>query len=650
MTVISVNNISLSFGVNEILRNISFSLNENDKLGIVGVNGCGKSTLLSIILSDREADSGNVYISKQTSLGVLRQNDAFLAVDEELGDNATDTTALEVMYRTFSDLIAQEKRLQELEAQLNNGADERTATAFSELNDRFIANGGLEFRGRCASTLMKMGFDREQMELPYSALSGGQKTRLALSRELCREPDILLLDEPTNHLDIETLAWLESYLVAYKKCVIIISHDRYFLDRITNKTLIMEHKSAKLYDGGYTVAMQKNKEETEIQLRHYKNQQKEIERQEAYIEQQRAWNRERNIIAAESRLKLLEKMERVERPKEAPKAIKMKFNSSIESGSEVLTIHSLGFAYEGAKPLFSDFSLLVKKRDRLFFVGANGTGKSTLIKLIIGALTPSSGYIEAGTNVKVGYYDQENQNLTNSNTVLDELWNAYPALTELKVRSTLASFRFVGEDVFKSVAVLSGGERARLTLAKLLLSDMNLLLLDEPTNHLDIASREALEEALAEFDGTIITVSHDRYFIDKLATRIIDIIPPTEGKCRDFAVTTVGEGYSELCRERERLALLESVPSSQSTTIDTSASSGKEQYLATKRNLAEQKKRERYIEKLKKEAETLEAELEEIEEIMQGEAATDYVRLAELDTRKNEIEERLLFIYEETEI
>ena len=650
MTVISVNNISLSFGVNEILRNISFSLNENDKLGIVGVNGCGKSTLLSIILSDREADSGNVYISKQTSLGVLRQNDAFLAVDEELGDNATDTTALEVMYRTFSDLIAQEKRLQELEAQLNNGADERTATAFSELNDRFIANGGLEFRGRCASTLMKMGFDREQMELPYSALSGGQKTRLALSRELCREPDILLLDEPTNHLDIETLAWLESYLVAYKKCVIIISHDRYFLDRITNKTLIMEHKSAKLYDGGYTVAMQKNKEETEIQLRHYKNQQKEIERQEAYIEQQRAWNRERNIIAAESRLKLLEKMERVERPKEAPKAIKMKFNSSIESGSEVLTIHSLGFAYEGAKPLFSDFSLLVKKRDRLFFVGANGTGKSTLIKLIIGALTPSSGYIEAGTNVKVGYYDQENQNLTNSNTVLDELWNAYPALTELKVRSTLASFRFVGEDVFKSVAVLSGGERARLTLAKLLLSDMNLLILDEPTNHLDIASREALEEALAEFDGTIITVSHDRYFIDKLATRIIDIIPPTEGKCRDFAVTTVGEGYSELCRERERLALLESVPSSQSTTIDTSASSGKEQYLATKRNLAEQKKRERYIEKLKKEAETLEAELEEIEEIMQGEAATDYVRLAELDTRKNEIEERLLFIYEETEI
>ena len=644
MTIISVTDISLSFGTNEIFKNISFSLNENDKMGIIGVNGCGKSTLLGLILGDREPDSGSVFISKQKSIGVLRQNDAFLAVDEELADKK-DTTALEVMYRTFEHLMIQEKRLNELEAEMReNGSDEKTAALFSELNEKFIANGGLEFRGRCASTLSKMGFDEKQMALPYSALSGGQKTRLALSRELCREPDLLLLDEPTNHLDIETLGWLENYLAAYKKCVIIISHDRYFLDKITNKTLIMEHNTAKLYNGGYSKATKQAKEDAEIQLRHYKNQQKEIERQEAYIEQQRAWNRERNIIAAESRLKLLEKMERVERPK----PIRMKFNAASESGSDVLTVKSLGFAYDPARPLFSDFSMLVKKRDRLFFVGPNGSGKSTLIKLIIGSLTPSEGYVEAGYNVKVGYYDQENQNLTDSNTVLDELWNAYPSLTELTVRSTLASFRFIGEDVFKQVSVLSGGERARLTLAKLLLSEMNLLILDEPTNHLDIASREALEEALEAFDGTIITVSHDRYFIDKLATRIIDIVPPSLGKCRDIKVSHVGEGYTELCRERERLAASEAMtPNVESSSAQSTSGVGKEQYLAAKKSAAEQKKQQRYIERLKKEATELEAELEKIEAEMQGDAATDYVRLAELDTRKNEIEDRLLFIYEE---
>ncbi len=650
MTIISLADISLSFGTNEIFKNISFSLNENDKMGIIGVNGCGKSTLLGLILGDREPDSGNIYISKQTSVGVLRQNDAFLALDETIGDSSEKTTALEVMYKTFDHLLRAEQRLAELEESMRkNGSDEQSAALFATLNERFIADGGLEFRGRCASTLLKMGFDEAQMSLPYSALSGGQKTRLALSRELCREPDLLLLDEPTNHLDIETLSWLESYLASYKKCVIIISHDRYFLDRITNKTLIMEHKTAKLYNGGYTKAVKQNKEDVEIQMRHYKNQQKEIARQEAYIAQQRAWNRERNIIAAESRLKLLEKMERVERPEDDPKAIRMKFNSSMESGNEVLKIKSLGFAYDSARPLFDDFSLLVKKRDRLFFVGANGCGKSTLIKLILGSLTPTAGYIETGYNVKIGYYDQENQNLTESNTILDELWNAYPTLTELTVRSTLASFRFVGEDVFKTVSVLSGGERARLTLAKLLLSEMNLLILDEPTNHLDIASREALEAALEEFDGTIVTVSHDRYFIDKLATRIVDIVPPTQGKCMDLNVSHFGEGYSELCYERERLAALGTAATVEVNTKNMAVTSGKEQYLAAKKSSAEQKKQQRYIEKLKKEAEALEAELAEIEKEMQGDAAYDYVRLSELDTRKNEIEDRLFFIYEETE-
>ena len=639
MTIISATDLSLFFGTKELFSGVSFALNENDKMGIVGVNGCGKSTLLSIILGDTEPDSGSIYISKQKSIGILRQNDAF--VNADISDDSP-LTALEVMYKSFPELLAMEERLSALETELSRSPDERVAAAFSELNDRFIREGGLEFRSRCAGALMGMGFTDEQMKLSYSLLSGGQKTRLALSRELCREPDLLLLDEPTNHLDIETLGWLESFLASYKKCLIVISHDRYFLDKVTNKTLIMENKRAKLYGGGYTAATQKRREEQEIQMRHYKNQQKEIARQEAYIAQQRAWNRERNIVAAESRQKLLDKMERIEKPKEAPRPIKMRFNSSLESGNDVLTIKNLSFSYDGSKKLFDDFNLLLKKRERLFLVGANGCGKSTLIKLIIGRLIPTAGYIEAGYNVDVGYYDQENQNLTPTNTVLDELHNAYPALTDLEVRSALAAFRFVGDDVHKEVSVLSGGERARLTLAKLILSEMNLLILDEPTNHLDIDSREALESALEAFDGTIICVSHDRYFIEKLSTRIIDVVPPDEGKCRIVTFEKAGTGYTELCRDRERAA------ATTESAVTTSAPSSKEQYLTAKKNAAEQKKQERYIERLKKEALTLEAELEALESEMSGDAATNYVRLAELDNRKNEIEERLMFIYEET--
>lgn len=647
LIIISVNNISLSFGTNEILRDVSFALNETDKLGIIGVNGCGKSTLFRIILGEAEPDSGNIYISKQKSVGILRQNDAFADFTSEDGES----TALDVMYGSFPELLAQEKELAELEKILHDGSahNERTAALYSEKNEKFIRDGGLEFRSRCASTLAKMGFDEESMHRPYSSLSGGQRTRLALSRELCREPDLLMLDEPTNHLDIETLTWLEAYLVSYKKCLMVISHDRYFLDRVTNKTLAIEHHTAKLYNGGYSRSMEQRKTDAEIEMRHYKNQQKEIARQEAYIAQQRRWNRERNIIAAESRLKMLDKMQKLERPKEALRPIKMQFTSALESGNEVLKIKNISFGYDPSHQLLKNFSLLVGKRERLFIVGSNGCGKSTLIKLLLGKLTPDSGYIEAGYNVVVGYYDQENQNLTDDNTVLDELWNAYPQMDETPIRSTLAMFRFTGDGVFKKVAVLSGGERARLTLAKLLLSEMNLLILDEPTNHLDIDSREALEVALSEFDGTIITVSHDRYFIDKLATRIVDIVPPSSGDCRIFNVEHIGKGYTELCLERER-AVARSTDADANTSAEKETSYGKEQYLKSKRDAAEQKKLKRNAEKLAIEAKKLEAELEAIESEMNGDAATDYIRLAELDTRKNEIEERLLEIYEETGI
>ena len=433
----------------------------------------------------------------------------------------------------------------------------------------------------------------------------------------------------------------------YKKCLLVISHDRYFLDRVTNKTLCIEYQRAKLYGGNYTKSMAQRKIDREIAEKHYKNQQKEIARQEAYIAQQRAWNRERNIVAAESRQKMLDKMVRLERPREAPESIKIRFASASVSGNDVLTVKDLAFGYS-ASPLFKKLSFLVKRGDRLFLVGPNGCGKSTLVKLMLGKLTPSAGYVEAGYNVKIGYYDQENQNLTSTNTVLDELWNAYPALTELTIRSTLARFRFVGEDVYKSVSDLSGGERTRLTLSKLILSEVNLLILDEPTNHLDIDSREALEAALEEFDGTVITVSHDRYLIGKLATRLIDLTP---NGAIDIRVEKQGEGYEELCRDRQaRICRAEAViqkPTDTAPQVKDTTLSQKEQYLKNKQEAADARRAKNRLERLQKEAEKLEAELDTIEAEMSGDAATDYVRLAELDQRKNALEERLLEIYEE---
>ncbi len=639
MIVLNVDNISLSFGVKPILEKVTFSLDEGDRLGIIGVNGCGKSTLFRLILGEQEPDEGAVYISKNKTVGILRQNDAFCDFSGEDGN----ASALEVMFRSFPELLEAERRLHRLEEQLGAGNSSRTeeslAAEYTALNEAFIRDGGLEFRGRCASTLSKMGFDKEAMERPFSSLSGGQRTRLALCRELCREPDILMLDEPTNHLDMETLSWLESFLASYKKCVLVISHDRYFLDRVTNKTLCIEYCRAKLYGTSYSKCLEQRKIDRELAEKHYKNQQKEIARQEAYIAQQRAWNREKNIVAAESRQKMLDKMVRLERPREAPKAIRMRFSSSSASGNEVLTVKELSFSY-GSDPLLCDISFLVKRNERVFLVGPNGCGKSTLIKLMLGKLTPTGGYIEAGYNVNVGYYDQENQNLTPSNTVLDELWNAYPTLTELEIRNTLALFRFIGEDVYKSVRDLSGGERARLTLSKLMLSDMNLLILDEPTNHLDIDSREALETALSGFDGTVITVSHDRYFIGKLATRILDLTP--EGVF-DLSVSPTANGYEELCRVRAG----RSTSTADRGVLAEASGSQKEQYLKNKQAAAEERKAKARLERLSKEAERLEAELAAIEEEMNGSAATDYVRLAELDTKKNALEERLLEIYEE---
>lgn len=647
MTAISIESLGFSVGTKVILENISFSLEDGDKLGIIGVNGSGKSTLFKLITGEYEASEGSVYISKDKTVGVLTQDGAF-EVSELCGD-----TVLQQMYSAFPELLGAEKRIAELEAELKKRAYEsesdiyRSLTLeYTELYNKFMRDGGLEFRGRAASILKKMGFDENDMNKPCTALSGGQRTRLALSRQLCREPDILLLDEPTNHLDMETLRWLENFLVSYKKNVLVISHDRYFLDKVTNKTLLVEHTHAKLYNGSYTASTEQRRIDREIEERHYKNQQKEIARQEAYIAQQRAWNRERNIIAAESRQKALDRMVKLEKPQSDPRGIRMSFTKGGESGNEVLSVKGLSMSF-GEKELFRDLSFLIKKKEKVFIVGSNGCGKSTLIKILLGSLPAKSGRVELGYNVEVGYYDQENQNLDPSNTVLDELWNAYPAMKETEVRNTLALFRFVGEDVYKEVSVLSGGERARLTLAKLILSRMNLLILDEPTNHLDIGSREALESALSDYDGTVITVSHDRYFIGKLATRIIEIKPGdwNGSDLLDYTVTRSGSGYDEFREFRD--AREERLRTAVGSVSSQGMSSEKEQYLAAKQSAAEARKEQKRLERLKKEAESLENELEAVEAELYGDAASDYERAGELDARKNEIEERLMEIYEE---
>ncbi len=635
MIILSVSALSFSVGVKEILENISFAVEDGDRVGIVGVNGSGKSTLLRMITGKLEPSGGAVYIAKDKSVGMMEQDDAFNVVTS----GAFDTTVLSQMYASYPELCRDEARLSELEELLKRAEGEelrRLTAEFTEVNTRFIDGGGLHYKSRCRSILSKLGFGEKYYSEDISSLSGGERARLNLARLLFREPDILILDEPTNHLDTDTMEWLEGVLSGYKKTLVVVSHDRYFLDRVTTKTLDVENHGAKLYAAPYSGYLKLKEEARRAEQKKYDLQQKEIARLEAYIEQQRRWNRERNIIAAESREKAIARMEKVDKPKAEPKSIRFGFTKSEESGNDVLSVRSLSMEFP-AKRLFDNISFEVKKRERVFIAGANGTGKSTLLKILLEKIPATSGVFEFGYNVTVGYYDQENQNLDPSKTVVDELWDAYPGLDRTQIRNTLALFMFRGDDAFKSVSVLSGGERARLTLAKLILSKMNLLILDEPTNHLDIKSREALETALEEFDGTLIAVSHDRYFIKKLATRVLEL---KDGKIVDH----IG-GYDDYAAARER----ERTKDALSTDYAPPQMTNKEVYLLRKQEAAEMRKYEKRRRDVAAEIERLERELAEVSDELFGDAATDYMRAAELDDRKTYIEDRLMTLYEEEE-
>lgn len=642
MISIGCENLSLSFGGETVLENISFSLNDGDKLGIVGVNGAGKSSLLRMITGEYTPDGGKVYIAKEHTLAVLDQHPSL-----EPGRSIYDE-----LLSVFGTLVRDERMLEQLRAETEAGS-ETAAERYASLYDRFVSDGGLTFRSRCRGMLLRFGFDERMFDRKTETLSGGQKTRLALIKLLLSEPDIMLLDEPTNHLDTETMFWLEDYLTGYKKTVITVSHDRYFLDRVCTKIMEIEYGRCKLYNGGYTAFTEQKKKDREIQQRHYRNQQREIARIEAYIEQQRRWNRERNIIAAESREKQLAKLERIEKPRELPRSARIHFSESGESGGEVIRVSALSKRFGDEKPLFDRLGFLIEKRERVFICGANGCGKSTLLKIIADKLEADTGNIEIGYNVTVGYYDQENQQLDDSLTVLDEIWNAYPTLTQTEVRNALAQFLFTGEDVMKSVGVLSGGERARLTFVKLMLSRMNLLILDEPTNHLDIMSREALEDALMNFDGTILAVSHDRYFISKLATRILSFSVPApellrRSKTESRGMTATSGIFDFRGSYDEYTAWLAGRRPSeeQGSESGTEATESKQRYLENKRNAAERRKAENRIKRAREESEKLENEIAELDERLSADESGDYKVLAELYERKASLEERLMELYE----
>ncbi len=629
--ILSASGVSYGYGVTAILSDVSFSVEEGDRVGVVGVNGSGKSTLFRLLAGELEPDAGTVSVGRDKTIRILHQDDTFRI------DPACPDTVLGQMWATRPELLRMERRTEELEKALSSATDpdaiSKLSSELSDVSAEYRDGGGLYFRSKCRSLLVSLGFGEQYHSLPISALSGGQRTRLALARLLAGEPDVLLLDEPTNHLDIGTLEWLEGYLALYKKTFLVVSHDRLFLDRVTNKTLDIEHNTARLYSVPYSRFVEEKEKAREELRKKYDLQQKEIARLEAFIENQRRWGRERNIIAAESRMKAIDRMEKIEAPKAAPRSISFEINAASKSGNDVLNVERLTMAYP-QKKLFSDLSFLLKNGDRLFVIGPNGCGKSTLLRILKGDLEPLSGVIETGYNVQMGYYSQDNQGLTEENTVLDEIWDAYPGLPLTRIRDTLALFMFRGEDVEKKVSVLSGGERARLTLAKLILMKVNLLILDEPTNHLDADSREALERALSSFNGTVVCVSHDRYFIKKLATRFIIM--------RDGTAESFIGAYDDL----ERRARGGDAEKKEEPPVTSAA---KDEYLSRKRATQDRRRAERRLEAIAEEAGRLEVEIADIDDELFGDAASDYMRAAELYDRKTVAEDRLMTLWNEEE-
>lgn len=519
MIILSCKDIHKSYGIDVILDKVTFSINEGEKVGFVGSNGAGKSTLFKILTGALDHDKGDLYIDKSKRLGYLSQN---LSLE-------SSNTMYDEMLSVFDNLIDMERRLSDLEAKLSDPYDEsneeyhnKLIENYTKLQDNYNLNGGYTFRTEISKVLYGLGFSKEDFDKTIHILSGGQKTRLALCKLLLTRPDILLLDEPTNHLDLKAIEWLEEYLKSYSGSIIIISHDRYFLDAITNRTIELINGKVKEYNGNYSKFIELKKKNYELELKSYNLQQAEIKRQEEIITRFKSFNREKSIKAAESRQKALDKVERIDAPDKEYKINNLMFEPKVTSGNDVLSIRNLSKSF-GEKHLFSNLNGEIKRQDKIALIGENGRGKTTLFRIIMDKISSDEGYTVTGTNVQIGYYDQEQSDLNPSKTILEEVWDTFPTLNNTQIRSALASFLFTGDDVKKMISSLSGGEKCRINLLKLMLNKSNFLLLDEPTNHLDIMSREALEDALIDYKGTILVISHDRYFLNKVIDKIWEL-------------------------------------------------------------------------------------------------------------------------------
>ena len=581
MISIGCERITKSFGVDIILNEITFSVNHGDCMGIIGANGAGKSTLFKLIMNHLSPDSGNIYIANGMTLGYLPQNTVL----------ESDKTIWDELMQVFSPVLKMEKRLRQMEIDMANYNEmdeqeyQKLLNDYSNLQAEFEKSNGYGYRSSIKGVLSGLGFKPEEYDQPICQLSGGQKTRVALGKILLEKPDILLLDEPTNHLDLEATQWLEGYLSEYQGTILMISHDRYFLDKLCDYILEIENSRSRLFSGNYSEYKRRKEELLKQNQKMYELQQKEIARQQEIIQRYRSFNREKSLRAAKSREKALDRLERIEKI-HIPDNIRLSFEIEKQSGQEVLNIEDVSKSFDN-KLLFDNISFSIRRGDRVAIIGPNGCGKSTLLKMILGNIEASSGKIDIGTGVDIGYYDQELTSLHKENTVIDEVWNDFPSLTELEIRNTLAAFLFKGEDVYKTIGALSGGEKARVMFAKLMLARNNFLLLDEPTNHLDMASREMLEDALLEYPGTILVISHDRYFLNKIVNRILVMQP--------HGMEEYLGNYDDYIEKKKALAAL--------SEIETKPE-------VTKTALKEQRRREREMQKLKRQTQKEIAELE----------------------------------------
>ncbi len=626
--ILALNNVSKSFGTDVILENISFHIEEKEKVGIVGVNGAGKSTLFKIITGELSLDSGEVIMPKSGALGYFSQS---LEID-------SSKTIYGELLTVFEPVMLIEQQLRDMESQMAHTKGEeldRLMSNYSELSHKMEEMDGYSYQSRIRGVIKGLGFSDDESSQTINELSGGQKTRVALGKILLQAPDILLLDEPTNHLDIDSIRWLEDFLKSYKGAVVIISHDRYFLDRVIGKVIEIENRKAKEYFGNYSYYAEKKIIDREIAWHQYINQQKEIKHQEEVIKKLREFNREKSIKRAESREKMLDKMERIEAPENLPDKMRLSIKPLKESGNDVLSVNSLSMSFDSA-PLFSNISFDIKKGEKVALIGPNGIGKTTLFRIILSKLEPVSGSVKLGSNVVIGYYDQEQSDLNLNKTIFDEISDTYPDLTVTQIRNVLAAFVFTGDDVFKTIDTLSGGEKGRVALAKIMLSKANFLILDEPTNHLDINSKEILEQALKSYEGTVLYISHDRYFINQTAQKIIELT-------KDKAVTYLGnyDYYMEKLEENK------TEEKTQETVTETE---NKIDWKKQKEIQAQQRKKENQIKKLENEISETEDKITELDELLDTEEVyTNSMRSREVYEEKEALEEKLMILYEEWE-